>query len=75
MIWELPYLPIDPHDVAPTRPSCVNSQSGKGVAYLMLMAHALELPRRLQAEFSRIVQRHEYLRWRDQRGHPVADLC
>ena len=59
--WELPYLPIDPHDVGRSYEAVVrvNSQSGKGgVAYLMSTAHALELPRRLQVEFSRIVQRH-----------------
>ena len=59
--WELPYLPIDPHDVGRSYEAVVrvNSQSGKGgVAYLMSTAHNLELPRRLQIEFSRIVQRH-----------------
>ena len=59
--WELPYLPIDPHDVGRSYEAVVrvNSQSGKGgVAYLMSTAHALELPRRLQVEFSRIVPRH-----------------
>jgi len=58
---QLPYLPIDPHDVGRSYEAVVrvNSQSGKGgVAYLMSTAHALELPRRLQVEFSRIVQRH-----------------
>ena len=61
VVWELPYLPIDPHDVGRSYEAVVrvNSQSGKGgVAYLMSTAHALELPRRLQVEFSRIVQRH-----------------
>ncbi|MDC4232732.1 2-isopropylmalate synthase [Actinomyces sp. B33] len=59
--WELPYLPIDPHDVGRSYEAVVrvNSQSGKGgVAYLMSTAHSLDLPRRLQVEFSRIVQRH-----------------
>ena len=59
--WAMPYLPIDPHDVGRSYEAVVrvNSQSGKGgVAYLMSTAHALELPRRLQVEFSRIVQRH-----------------
>ena len=59
--WELPYLPIDPHDVGRSYEAVVrvNSQSGKGgVAYLMSTAHSLELPRRLQVEFSRIIQRH-----------------
>lgn len=61
VVWELPYLPIDPHDVGRSYEAVVrvNSQSGKGgVAYLMSTAHNLELPRRLQVEFSRIVQRH-----------------
>ncbi len=59
--WEIPYLPIDPHDVGRSYEAVVrvNSQSGKGgVAYLMATAHNLDLPRRLQVEFSRIVQRH-----------------
>lgn len=61
VVWELPYLPIDPHDVGRSYEAVVrvNSQSGKGgVAYLMSTSHALELPRRLQIEFSRVVQRH-----------------
>ncbi|MBJ2329800.1 2-isopropylmalate synthase [Schaalia cardiffensis] len=61
VVWELPYLPIDPHDVGRSYEAVVrvNSQSGKGgVAYLMSATHNLELPRRLQVEFSRIVQRH-----------------
>ena len=61
VVWELPYLPIDPHDVGRSYEAVVrvNSQSGKGgVAYLMSATHNLELPRRLQIEFSRIVQRH-----------------
>ncbi|WP_433326144.1 2-isopropylmalate synthase [Spirillospora sp. CA-294931] len=59
--WEVPYLPIDPKDVGRSYEAVirVNSQSGKGgVAYIMKTEHALELPRRLQIEFSRIVQRH-----------------
>lgn len=61
VVWELPYLPIDPHDVGRSYEAVVrvNSQSGKGgIAYLMQSAHNLELPRRLQIEFSRIVQGH-----------------
>ena len=61
MAWEAPYLPIDPHDVGRTYEAVirVNSQSGKGgVAYIMKSEHALELPRRLQIEFSRVVQSH-----------------
>jgi 2-isopropylmalate synthase len=59
MPWEAPYLPIDPHDVGRTYEAVirVNSQSGKGgVAYIMKTEHKLDLPRRLQIEFSRVVQ-------------------
>ncbi|WP_241732832.1 2-isopropylmalate synthase [Aeromicrobium phoceense] len=57
--WEAPYLPIDPHDVGRTYEAVirVNSQSGKGgVAYIMKTEHQLDLPRRLQIEFSRAIQ-------------------
>ncbi|WP_148575689.1 2-isopropylmalate synthase [Nocardioides caldifontis] len=59
--WEAPYLPIDPHDVGRSYEAVirVNSQSGKGgVAYIMKTDHKLDLPRRLQIEFSRVVQQH-----------------
>ncbi len=59
--WEAPYLPIDPHDVGRSYEAVirVNSQSGKGgVAYVMKSEHKLDLPRRLQIEFSRVVQDH-----------------
>jgi 2-isopropylmalate synthase len=59
--WNVPYLPIDPHDVGRTYEAVirVNSQSGKGgVAYVMKSGHSLDLPRRLQIEFSRVVQAH-----------------
>jgi 2-isopropylmalate synthase len=59
--WQVPYLPIDPHDVGRSYEAVirVNSQSGKGgVAYIMKQEHSLELPRRLQIEFSRVVQDH-----------------
>ena len=58
--WEVPYLPIDPKDVGRSYEAVirVNSQSGKGgVAYIMKTEHKLELPRRLQIEFSAVVQR------------------
>ena len=58
-IWDVPYLPIDPADVGRTYESVirVNSQSGKGgVAYLLERDYQLVLPRRLQIEFSRVVQ-------------------
>ena len=57
--WKAPYLPIDPKDVGRSYEAVirVNSQSGKGgVAYILKAEHKLELPRRLQIEFSRIVQ-------------------
>ena len=57
--WEVPYLPIDPADLGRTYEEVirVNSQSGKGgVAFIMERDHGLELPRRLQIEFSRVVQ-------------------
>jgi 2-isopropylmalate synthase len=57
--WEVPYLPIDPKHTGRTYEAIirVNSQSGKGgVAYLMDTEHGLDLPRRLQVEFSRRVQ-------------------
>jgi 2-isopropylmalate synthase len=57
--WEVPYLPIDPKHTGRTYEAIiqVNSQSGKGgVAYLMDTEHGLDLPRRLQIEFSKKVQ-------------------
>ena len=57
--WAVPYLPIDPKDVGRTYEAVirVNSQSGKGgVAYIMRTEHKLELPRRLQIEFSQVIQ-------------------
>ncbi|SDT75224.1 2-isopropylmalate synthase [Actinoplanes derwentensis] len=59
--WGVPYLPIDPKDVGRTYEAVirVNSQSGKGgVAYIMKEEHKLDLPRRLQIEFSGVVQQH-----------------
>jgi 2-isopropylmalate synthase len=57
--WAVPYLPIDPQDVGRTYEAVirVNSQSGKGgVAYIMRTEHKLDLPRRLQIEFSHVIQ-------------------
>jgi 2-isopropylmalate synthase len=57
--WEVPYLPIDPKDVGRSYEAVirVNSQSGKGgVAYIMKTEHQLDLPRRLQIEFSQVIQ-------------------
>src|SRR6266498_4438370 len=61
MPWHMPYLPIDPKDVGRSYEAVirVNSQSGKGgVAYIMKTEHHLDLPRRLQIEFSHVIQRH-----------------
>ena len=58
--WGVPYLPIDPHDIGRSYEAVVrvNSQSGKGgVSYLLKSEHGLDLPRRLQVEFSQVVQR------------------
>ncbi|WP_433600704.1 2-isopropylmalate synthase [Nocardia sp. CA-135953] len=60
IVWEVPYLPIDPKDVGRTYEAVirVNSQSGKGgVAYIMKTDHGLVLPRRLQIEFSQAIQK------------------
>jgi 2-isopropylmalate synthase len=59
--WEAPYLPIDPKDVGRSYEAVirVNSQSGKGgVAYILKAEHKLDLPRRAQIEFSRVIQEH-----------------
>ncbi|GAA0737105.1 2-isopropylmalate synthase [Dactylosporangium roseum] len=59
--WGVPYLPVDPKDLGRSYEAVirVNSQSGKGgVAYIMKSEHQLDLPRRLQIEFSGVVQRH-----------------
>ncbi len=58
--WDMPYLPIDPKDVGRSYEAVIriNSQSGKGgIAYLLESEYGLELPRRLQIEFSQTVQR------------------
>ncbi|XVU25209.1 2-isopropylmalate synthase [Actinoplanes sp. CA-054009] len=59
--WGVPYLPVDPKDLGRSYEAVirVNSQSGKGgVAYIMKEEHKLDLPRRLQIEFSGVVQHH-----------------
>ena len=58
--WNVPYLPIDPKDVGRSYEAVirVNSQSGKGgVAYIMKTEHQLDLPRKLQIEFSQVIQK------------------
>lgn len=59
-LWEVPYLPIDPADLGRTYDSVirVNSQSGKGgIAFLLEREHGVVMPRRMQVEFSAVVQR------------------
>ena len=59
-LWEVPYLPIDPEDLGRTYDSVirVNSQSGKGgIAFLLEREHGVVMPRRMQVEFSAVVQR------------------
>src|SRR6478609_7628534 len=61
LVWAVPYLPIDPKDVGRSYEAIirVNSQSGKGgISYLMKSERDLDLPRRLQIEFSQVVQRY-----------------
>jgi len=61
LAWNMPYLPLDPKEVGRSYEAVirVNSQSGKGgVAYIMKTDHKLDLPRRLQIEFSHVIQRH-----------------
>ena len=72
--WEVPYLPVDPHDLGRSYEAVirVNSQSGKGgIAYLLKADHGLDLPRNLQIAFSRVVQH-----WTDRTGREArsADL-
>ena len=58
-IWDMPYLPIDPKDLGRSYEAVirVNSQSGKGgISYLLEAEYGLQLPRRLQIEFSQVVQ-------------------
>ncbi|MGI9000675.1 MAG: 2-isopropylmalate synthase [Pseudonocardia sp.] len=60
-VWDVPYLPIDPHDVGRDYQALIriNNQSGKGgIAHVMRTEHGLDLPTRLQIEFSALVQRH-----------------
>ena len=57
--WEVPYLPIDPKDIGRDYEAVirVNSQSGKGgIAYVLLTDYGLDLPRRMQIEFSKVIQ-------------------
>ena len=70
LVWGVPYLPVDPHDVGRSYEAVVrvNSQSGKGgVSYLLKSEYNLDLPRRLQVEFAGVVQQ-----WTDTAGGEVT---
>ena len=75
--WSVPYLPIDPADVGRSYDSVirVNSQSGKGgIAYLMETEHGVVMPRRLQVEFSGVVQRHAEVHGGEVSADDIWDL-
>src|SRR5258707_1118552 len=76
-IWDVPYLPIDPSDLGRSYDSIirVNSQSGKGgVAYLLERDHQLVMPRRLQIEFSQVVQTAPDITGRELTSRELWDL-
>ena len=74
-LWAVPYLPLDPNDIGRSYQEIirVNSQSGKGgVAYLLERDYSVRLPRKLQVEFSRVIQK--ITRRNGPRGAPGGDL-
>jgi 2-isopropylmalate synthase len=76
-IWDVPYLPIDPSDLGRSYDSIirVNSQSGKGgVAYLLERDYQLLMPRRLQIEFSQIVQSAADITGKELTSQEIWDL-
>ena len=77
LVWAVPYLPIDPRDVGRSYEAVirVNSQSGKGgIAYLLQKEHSLDLPRRLQIEFSSVVQRVTDTEGREVTGEDIWQI-
>jgi 2-isopropylmalate synthase len=75
--WEMPYLPLDPKDLGRSYEAVirVNSQSGKGgISYLLESEYALELPRRLQIEFSQVVQGVMDATGKELTAHDLFDL-
>lgn len=75
--WNVPYLPIDPADVSRSYDAVVrvNSQSGKGgVSFLLQQQAGYELPRRLQIEFSRVVQKHSDNTGKEINSQRIAEL-
>ena len=76
-IWEMPYLPLDPKDLGRSYEAVirVNSQSGKGgISYLLESEYGLELPRRLQIEFSQVVQTAMDASGKEFTAHDLFDL-
>ena len=76
-IWDMPYLPLDPKDLGRSYEAVirVNSQSGKGgITYLLESEYGLELPRRLQIEFSQVVQSAMDLSGKEFTAHDIFDV-
>jgi 2-isopropylmalate synthase len=76
-IWDMPYLPLDPKDLGRSYEAVirVNSQSGKGgISYLLENEYGLELPRRLQIEFSQAVQAVMDATGKELTAHDIFDL-
>jgi 2-isopropylmalate synthase len=76
-IWDIPYLPLDPKDLGRSYEAVirVNSQSGKGgISYLLESEHGFELPRRLQIEFSQVVQSVMDMEGKELTGRDIYEL-
>jgi 2-isopropylmalate synthase len=76
-VWEMPYLPLDPKDLGRSYEAVirVNSQSGKGgISYLLESEYGLELPRRLQIEFSQVVQAAMDASGKEFTAHDIFDI-
>ena len=76
-VWDMPYLPLDPKDLGRSYEAVirVNSQSGKGgISYLLEAEYGLELPRRLQIEFSQVVQSVMDASGKELTAHDLFDL-
>ena len=76
-LWEVAYLPIDPHDIGRDYQEVIriNSQSGKGgVAYVLEQEYGIQMPRWLQIEFSRVVQADAELSSGELKGNRIYDL-
>jgi 2-isopropylmalate synthase len=76
-VWDMPYLPLDPKDLGRSYEAVirVNSQSGKGgISYLLESEYGLELPRRLQIEFSQVVQTAMDASGKEFTAHDLYDI-